>query len=498
MLHNYHIYCSFFFSAFIGSGYAQVSPLMSTTWNQTCYYNEMMPTVGSGGSCGKAYTGCNATALAQICKYYAYPTSGFDSHCNSNFPSYCADFESANYLYGAMPNNVTSSNTQVATLMHDLGVAVDMSWSGSNSTSFFSSTVLKKHFAYSPAMYGTATFMFPGTSELILAIKKELDAGRPVFCKGGGHFYLIDGYNFSDQFHMNFGWGGTYDGYYPIDNVINGAGTFTPSNFIFEIRPMNGDLELARDTIFISPYGVSAETLEFTSKSDWSISTSEPWINPNLTTGSKGYFDFSQASYFSASINNGPERIAYIYVSNATDIDTFVVVQGASLLQVTPNPVVVNVNGGSQLLNVTHDSWANWTAITSDSWLHASPASGTGSASITLTVDDNSGGPERSAYVIVTGVFTDSVLVIQEADVTNLTVLEQNSWQISPNPSKDEVNLIGVLPNQHLAVYDVLGNLVILKKEVLPSGTIRLDFTDKPRGIYLIQGDTKTERVLLY
>ena len=207
---------------------SQVTPFIPTTWNQTCYYNDSCPTVGSGGSCGKSYTGCNSTAIGQICKYYNYPAETFGgNYCNNTNTSYCVDFDAQTYNYALMPNNVTSANSEVAKLLYQIGVAVDMQWSGTSSNSFFAPEAMKRFFAYSPRMKSSANFLFPTLVERIDAIKAELDAGRPVLAKGGSHFYLIDGYNSSNQFHLNFGWSGTYNGYYDISSVTNPAGTTT-------------------------------------------------------------------------------------------------------------------------------------------------------------------------------------------------------------------------------------------------------------------------------
>ena len=90
-------------------------------------------------------------------------------------------------------------------------------------------------------MYSTATFLFDTPQELIDALKNELNENRVVFCKTNtlNHFYLIDGYNATDQFHCNFGWGGVYDGYYDITNVSIVPGNATPQNFIFNIKQAN-------------------------------------------------------------------------------------------------------------------------------------------------------------------------------------------------------------------------------------------------------------------
>src|ERR1700756_2228936 len=52
-----------------------VAPLMVSTWNQSPYYNALCP----GGS----VTGCVATTMAQIMKYWGYPAQGVGSS------SYC-------------------------------------------------------------------------------------------------------------------------------------------------------------------------------------------------------------------------------------------------------------------------------------------------------------------------------------------------------------------------------------------------------------------------
>lgn len=54
---------------------SSVSPLLTTTWDQSPYYNDSCP----GGS----VTGCVATAMAQIMKYWSYPAQGVGSS------SYC-------------------------------------------------------------------------------------------------------------------------------------------------------------------------------------------------------------------------------------------------------------------------------------------------------------------------------------------------------------------------------------------------------------------------
>ena len=106
-----------------------VSPLLTTTWDQGCFYNALCP--AAGGQCGHVWTGCVATAMSQIMKYHNFPPQGVGSHTyvDATYGIQTADFGNTTYNWASMPNNVNSSNIQVATLMYDAGVSVNMQYS---------------------------------------------------------------------------------------------------------------------------------------------------------------------------------------------------------------------------------------------------------------------------------------------------------------------------------------------------------------------------------
>jgi hypothetical protein len=59
-------------------------------------------------------------------------------------------------------------------------------------------------------------------------LRSELDAGRPIYYHGfgsGGHAFNVDGYQGNDFFHFNWGWSGSYNGYYYLDNLNREAQT---------------------------------------------------------------------------------------------------------------------------------------------------------------------------------------------------------------------------------------------------------------------------------
>ncbi|MCD4730375.1 MAG: C10 family peptidase, partial [Bacteroidales bacterium] len=75
-----------------------VDPLLTTYWAQACYYNDSCPE-DPGGSCGHARTGCGATAMAQILKYFNFPENGigFHSFYHPTYGNISANFENTYY-----------------------------------------------------------------------------------------------------------------------------------------------------------------------------------------------------------------------------------------------------------------------------------------------------------------------------------------------------------------------------------------------------------------
>jgi hypothetical protein len=214
-----------------GSSAATVAPLLSTTWNQSPYYNALCP----GGS----VTGCTATAMAQIMKYWNYPATGagFHSYKHAAYGTLSADFGSTKYDWTTMPSNVSSPNNAVATLMFHCGVSVDMDYSPTSSNSYIiisaspvtncAEYAYKTYFGYDPATihgYERKTYSDAAWKTLL---KNELDNHRPVqyagFGNGGGHTFVCDGYDANDFFHMNWGWGGQEDGYFILDALNPGS-----------------------------------------------------------------------------------------------------------------------------------------------------------------------------------------------------------------------------------------------------------------------------------
>lgn len=223
---------------------AVVTPLCTTTWDQSSPYNNLCPS--------SSMTGCVATAMAQIMKYWNYPTTGTGSHTytEATYGSLTANFGTTTYGWANMPNNLTSSSTAaqktaVSTLMYHCGVSVDMAYSPSGSGAYSTDVPpsLINYFNYSPS--AEIQFLANFTSaNWIAMLKAELDVSRPVYYSGtgaqGGHAFVCDGYNASNQFHFNWGWSGMANGYFAIGSLNPIGDDFNSDNSaVTRIKPIS-------------------------------------------------------------------------------------------------------------------------------------------------------------------------------------------------------------------------------------------------------------------
>lgn len=206
-----------------------VSPLLNTKWGQDspynyyCPYNSLLDVT--------CPSGCVATAMAQVMKYWEWPTCGNGSHSYdcSYYGTQSANFYNAYYFWYDMPNtNPSSSNRSIAKLMYHCGVSVDMDYGYNGSGSYINLCVnaLKNYFRYSSSVCYVEKGNY-SDSQWRSLLKTELDNDRPIIYAGqgseGAHAFVCDGYNSSNYFHFNWGWEGSADGYFSLSALSPGS-----------------------------------------------------------------------------------------------------------------------------------------------------------------------------------------------------------------------------------------------------------------------------------
>jgi hypothetical protein len=101
-------------------------PILGVKWDQGCGYNAWCP-ADVNGPCGRAFTGCVATAQGQIMKYWNYPPQGRGSHTyTSRYGDLTVDFSQAQYNWDEM--HASLPGDEVAKLLYHVGVSVEMNY----------------------------------------------------------------------------------------------------------------------------------------------------------------------------------------------------------------------------------------------------------------------------------------------------------------------------------------------------------------------------------
>ncbi|UKK47969.1 C10 family peptidase [Prevotella sp. E9-3] len=208
-----------------------IAPMLTTTWNQGAPYNNLCP-LDNGE---RSLTGCVATAMAQVMAYHKYP-----ARTKKTIPGYTTETKKISVSsigmttinWNNMQNNYTGSETStqktaVAKLMQLCGTSVKMDYTA-NSSGTFSEVVadaFKNYFDYDAAttLYYRDDFRAREWDNIIY---NELANNRPVYYAGqsigGGHAFVIDGYDKDGLYHVNWGWGGSSNNYFLLSILDSG------------------------------------------------------------------------------------------------------------------------------------------------------------------------------------------------------------------------------------------------------------------------------------
>lgn len=274
-----------------------VETLLTSQWEQGTGYNDYCPVNNYGNH---VVVGCVATAMAQIFRYYEYPTYGFGEHSYTSPYGYLSvTYDTSFYDYSQMPDKIRYNSTSaqrhaVSQLCYHCGVAVDMIYQNPNHTSGSGAYMTDvpeavKHFGY---FHAVLRHKGGNDSQWMQMVRSELDLGRPLEYSGnstsGGHAFVCDGYkDYGDLFHFNWGWGGYADGYYTLTTM---QGFTSDQNAIFDMYPSGVGSNCER--YYISPDGNGDGTTWQTSSGNYSeifiastIREKEVWMKEGVYYG---------------------------------------------------------------------------------------------------------------------------------------------------------------------------------------------------------------------
>lgn len=220
-----------------------IAPLVITRWGQREPYNSKCPIVSGKNS----VVGCVATAMAQVMNYYKWPQRGNGSHSYSSGGStYSIDFSEIEFAWDNMLGEYILQSDSlggdaVSTLMKACGYSINMKYGATESSASIVNIVTAgyNYFDYSDKAYYADRRYYTQLQWTDL-VYGQLSKGMPVIYSGrgnsSGHCFICDGYDENGYFHFNWGWNGSYDGYFAITDITpkgNGLGG-SDSGYNFE------------------------------------------------------------------------------------------------------------------------------------------------------------------------------------------------------------------------------------------------------------------------
>jgi len=234
-----------------------VGPLLKTKWDQfneystILTYNADCPYDAGASTPAQTVTGCVATAMAQVMKYWNWPDTGVGNVTYTQYPNPDGIPEqSANfavpYYFDSMPTPfVSRANAHVAKLMYDAGVSVNMNY-GTSAEDGSGATVTIAYSYGSPCAESAlnTNWRYPSAKGYqrrhisqalwLDSMINEMNSARPVIYAGqgsaGGHCWVMDGFDNDSFFHFNWGWSGQQNGWFTVNNLNPGIGDTFNSN----------------------------------------------------------------------------------------------------------------------------------------------------------------------------------------------------------------------------------------------------------------------------
>lgn len=213
--------------------------LLSSNWNQTYPWNMMVPMDPVSNS--RSLAGCPAIAMAQILNYlqslngtrlndtddYYHSYSGRnytidDDHETLGFPSFPVLNEYMERVNTAFKYNYDLSDSLKAALVFASGTVMKQVYSSQASGTF---AVNQAFAGFQRFGFDNAELLGPEASDLYDRMIANLAEGIPVHLAvvtpawDAGHNVVVDGYA-EGMYHLNFGWGGQYNGWYNLPEGI--------------------------------------------------------------------------------------------------------------------------------------------------------------------------------------------------------------------------------------------------------------------------------------
>jgi hypothetical protein len=213
---------------------------VDTQWSQGPPYNDDCPMDSTTAS--RSVAGCPAVAMAQVLNdlrithstrfddgddyHHTYAGRDYwidDDAAATGFPSFPILNASLSALDMLYASGQGADDEGAAALVFACGVAAQQVYTSSVSGTFGVDQAVQ---AYQRFGFGTIALLTDQDADLYPRMEQNLREGWPVHLAvvdeagSSGHNVVVDGYCTDGTYHVNFGWGGPYDGWYVLPDEM--------------------------------------------------------------------------------------------------------------------------------------------------------------------------------------------------------------------------------------------------------------------------------------
>lgn len=491
-----------------------VEALLTTEWNQDAPYNEMCP----GGS----MTGCGATAMAQVMKYWNWPKVGVGqkTYNENDYGQISVNFAATLYDWDNMLDSPTKYSPEVnrkavATLMYHCGVAMEMDYGldGSGAYPTEISPAMITYFGYKSSTIKDVVFQYYMSNAYWANIlKEELDESRPMVyngwdTEGMGHSFVCDGYDEYDNFHFNWGWGGYCDGYFAIGalspgigGIGSGSGHYNERNYI--VKGIEPDYSIGNPLNLVTYSNGYEPIINLAWSSVYEDATYNIYrthnnnttqIASNLTE--KTYVDTNleydnEYCYVVKSVVNGAEN-------DESDESCFTLISNSCT---PPSNITYNIVEDDPNYNMKFKVTISWEEVASAN-SYMVYVNGSKYKKLTENSFELGTNKEMTMEVNIQSICNDGY----ESDLSETVTIKvehigineyENTFEIFPNPVNDKLYIKGEAAIEEINIFNITGVKVYNEVCLMKNNEYMVNVNNLPEGIYVVNVTTTEGNVI--
>lgn len=280
------------------AGYSTTEGWLKTNWTQSAPYNWMVPLDPLNQT--RSVAGCPAVAMGQIVNfhqalngtrftdadYYHHNYGGRDywidnDYATLGFPSFPTLNGYLDELNNRYKYQQDISDSLKAALIFACGTACTQVYASNGSGTF---GVNQAYAAYQRFNFPAVDLLPDTDPDLYPRMEANVKNAQPVHLAvvtpawDMGHNVVVDGYNTDNYYHLNFGWGGTYNGWYLLPSQIP-YGLTVVEGAIVDIAPYMYAMSVPDTLSFEGP---GTQELEIVNLSNTSITIENLLLHSDL------------------------------------------------------------------------------------------------------------------------------------------------------------------------------------------------------------------------